>query len=124
MKMSRKIGCMFCNYIEENDKPVMGNDYNVAIVPQNPVTEGHLIVIPREHVEGLLEDPEVTSKMTGTAILWAGLLGETNDLYSSVSLVASVGEDSEDEEHLHLHIVPRSEGDGIQLPGSGAELER
>jgi histidine triad (HIT) family protein len=83
-------------------------DDAIAIVPLNPVTPGHLLVIPRQHVPDALTVPEVAAlTMQRAAELATG----------SCNLITSVGaEATQTVRHLHLHIVPRRAGDGLALP--------
>jgi histidine triad (HIT) family protein len=103
--------CTFCEIaagrapatIERSDA-----DY-LAIVPLNPVVEGHLLVLPRVHVTDASIDPEVTA---GTMRFAARVLpwGDSN-------IITSVGPyASQTVLHLHVHIVPRRMGDGLHLP--------
>lgn len=80
------------------------------IEPINPVTEGHVLAVPREHVADALADPEVAGRVMEVAAWFAA--GECN-LITSVGPLAT-----QTVKHLHLHIVPRREGDGLALPWS------
>jgi histidine triad (HIT) family protein len=80
----------------------------VAIVPLNPVVPGHTLVIPRAHIEDATEDPLVA----GTTMARAASLAPR-----SCNLITSAGaEATQTVWHLHIHIVPRSNGDGLALP--------
>lgn len=82
----------------------------LAIVPLNPVTEGHLLVIPRAHVADAVESPAVTAMAMGCAAELAAGLGASNIL-TSVGAAAT-----QSVFHLHIHVVPRSHGDQLMLP--------
>ncbi len=60
---SRVEPCVFCEIIARRSPAtyyaVLPD--SVAIFPLNPVTEGHLLVIPRTHVRDFSEDPLVTA---------------------------------------------------------------
>jgi len=80
----------------------------IAIVPLNPVTEGHIILIPRQHVSDALEDPGVTARM----MFWASAYAK-----APCNIITSVGAlATQSIRHLHLHIVPRRLDDGLVLP--------
>jgi histidine triad (HIT) family protein len=81
----------------------------IAIRPLNPVTDGHALVIPRVHVSDAAAEPEITGiAFRRAAALIAGM---------QVNLITSVGEAAtQTVRHLHVHIVPRSRGDGLALP--------
>lgn len=80
----------------------------MAIVPLNPVTGGHIIVIPYEHVSDALDDPEVSAIVMRRASEIAPY---------PCNLITNVGrEATQSVFHLHLHIVPRQKGDELALP--------
>uniref|UniRef100_UPI003F499919 HIT family protein n=1 Tax=Streptomyces sp. CA-141956 TaxID=3240051 RepID=UPI003F499919 len=83
-----------------------------AIVPLNPVVDGHTLVIPKTHVVDFADDPDVT----GATARRAAQLCRDLDLVHA-NLVTSKGtEATQSVFHLHLHLVPRAENDGLALP--------
>ena len=90
-----------------------------------PVNNGHVLVVPREHYESLLEVPEelgmhlfkVTMRLANAVRNVTGC----DDLNIVVNSGAAAGQD---EPHYHVHIIPRREGDGfdIPLPFNGSEM--
>lgn len=91
----------------------------IAILPHNPVVEGHVLVIPRKHVPDFVADPKVSAAtMQCAAELVAGL--------GSYNLITSKGRPATQSVlHLHLHLVPRAEDDGLALPWySGKRTKR
>jgi histidine triad (HIT) family protein len=82
-----------------------------------PVNNGHVLVVPREHYESLLEVPEelgthlfrVTMQLANAVRRVSGC----EDLNLVVSSGAAAGQD---EPHFHVHIIPRREGDGFDIP--------
>lgn len=80
----------------------------IAITPLNPVTDGHILVIPKDHVMDALENPDVSATVMRRACEIAP--------YPS-NLIANTGrEATQSVFHLHLHIVPRAKDDGLALP--------
>ena len=79
-----------------------------AIVPLNPVTAGHVIVMPYAHVADALAEPLVTATVMARA---AELATADCNLITSVGPAAT-----QTVRHLHVHIVPRHHGDGLALP--------
>lgn len=87
----------------------------IAIVPLKPVTLGHVLVIPRQHVPDFGSDPEVTALTARRA----AELGKELDL-EAVNLITSKGKAATQSVfHLHMHLVPRSVNDGLALPWYG-----
>ena len=101
--------CPFCPMFEDNDADV------IIITPLNPVTLGHKIVIPRQHVEDFTSRVDVTVSVMEEAAYYA-----KNNVEGDVNLITSKGANAtQTAKHLHVHIVPRRKGDGLLLPWSG-----
>jgi histidine triad (HIT) family protein len=80
----------------------------IAIVPLNPVVQGHVLVIPRRHVNHACENVTVTA----TTMAHAAELAEP-----PCNIITSAGaEATQTVMHLHVHIVPRQANDGLPLP--------
>lgn len=83
-----------------------------AIVPLRPVTEGHVLVIPKTHVTDFAENPDVT----GATAKRAAQLCRDLDLVHA-NLITSRGMyATQSVFHLHVHLVPRAQNDGLALP--------
>lgn len=84
----------------------------IAIVPLNPVVEGHTLVIPKTHVTDFADNPDVSG---ATARRAAQLCRDLGLMHAN--LITSRGvHATQSVFHLHLHLVPRTEGDGLALP--------
>lgn len=84
----------------------------IAIVPLNPVVDGHTLVIPKTHVTDFADNPEVS----GATARRAAQLCRDLDL-AHANLITSRGvHATQSVFHLHLHLVPRAENDGLALP--------
>jgi histidine triad (HIT) family protein len=87
-------------------------DDALAIVPLGPVVYGHTLVIPKMHVTDFIANPDVGGAKRRRA---AELAGEFPA--GAMNLIASRGRAATQSVfHLHLHLVPRAEGDGLALP--------
>ena len=117
--------CPFCEIVAGRAPATIVEEWPeaIAIVPLNPVVEGHLLVIPREHVPDFVAYPKVSAAaMLCAAELVAGM--------GSYNLITSKGRPATQSVfHLHLHLVPRAENDGLALPwysgkkSSGIQLD-
>ncbi|MGZ0231155.1 HIT family protein [Streptomyces sp. CPS1] len=84
----------------------------IAIIPLNPVVDGHTLVIPKQHVTDFAADPDVTG---ATARRAAQLCCELDLVHAN--LITSRGvHATQSVFHLHLHLLPRTESDGLALP--------
>lgn len=105
--------CVFCEIIAGRApaKYVATWPDAIAIIPRDPVADGHVLVIPRVHVADFTTDPEVTAA-TGRR---AGELGKHSA--PAMNLITSKGADATQSVfHLHMHLVPRNRDDGLALP--------
>ena len=106
---------MFCQIIA-GDLPghlVLETDDLVAFLDTRPLFKGHVLLVPREHVETLPDLP---------AGLRDGFLAAAQQIATAVkdglgaqgSFVAVNNTVSQSVPHLHLHVVPRTKGDGLR----------
>lgn len=104
--------CPFCEIVAGRAPATVVQEWDdaLAIVPLNPVVEGHTLVIPRDHVQDFATDPDVSAlTMFRAAELAQGP--------QPMNLITSRGrEATQSVFHLHLHLVPRAENDGLSLP--------
>jgi len=106
--------CVFCAIIA-GEAPItnlVAHWPNVwAIVPLNPVVDGHILFIPTVHVEDFSTDPAVSSSVMFRAAQYAQQHG------GDCNLITSKGKEATQSVfHAHLHLVPRRAGDGLSLP--------
>lgn len=102
--------CIFCQIVAGTEPAEVARRWNdaIAIVPLNPVTPGHLLVIPLAHVKDFTTAPGITGAVMARAAEIAA---------PPCNLIASAGrEATQSVFHLHLHVVPRCEDDGLALP--------
>jgi histidine triad (HIT) family protein len=127
-----KDDCPFCNY--GGPSPVLWERGGCFVIePLGPVTEGHVLVIPRGHVESFVVDPWLAANVMETAAMWANgrqfvtSWGEGGrrarmdvlEWPTDWNVITSAGElATQTVMHLHLHVIPRREGDGLLLPWS------
>lgn len=115
-------GCPFCDYegpsVVQVDVPMpRGNVFVIA--PVDPVVPGHVLVVPRVHVEHFAEDPYVSGEVMQVAAAY--MLGSLVSLEEGWNVITSIGEAAtQTVRHLHVHLVPRRAGDGLKLPWSPA----
>lgn len=113
--------CIFCTIANTESGLHKGHWIMTAIFePLNPVTPGHLLVAPKRHIQDALEDPALAARVMQDAAECVGWLRRADKRYGSVNLITSVGAPATQSVfHMHLHIVPRSHGDGLHLPWTG-----
>jgi histidine triad (HIT) family protein len=107
--------CVFCQRIANGEyEPCYGTRNVVRFEPLNPVTPGHMLFVPVQHVRDALQSP-----------LWVGHAFEAAAQYARESrddfnLITSAGRSATQTVwHLHIHYVPRYPDDGLHLPWTG-----
>lgn len=104
--------CTFCAIVAGELPATIVREWDdaVAILPRGGCTEGHVMVIPRIHVADAGTDPAVTARTMARA---AELMAEHED----ANIITSKGtRGTQTQFHLHVHVLPRAEDDGLVLP--------
>jgi histidine triad (HIT) family protein len=112
-------GCPFCDY--DGPSPIIYDWPELRVfgfAPLNPVVPGHVLIVPRAHVEHLGSDPALSAVvMRCAARVVAGTRRSPGK--APCNVIASVGAPAtQTVMHLHVHVVPRRVGDGLKLPWS------
>jgi histidine triad (HIT) family protein len=107
--------CTFCSIVA-GDLPaatVLDEEHVVAFLDLRPVFKGHTLLMPREHVATL---PDLPAPLRDTFLEAAQRLSKvmTTTLDAQGSFVAVNNVVSQSVPHLHLHVVPRTKGDGLR----------
>jgi len=109
-----KDGCVFCKIVngDISSEKVFENENFIVIKDVNPKVEGHLLVIPKKHYDNFLElSSGMYEKFLGTVKDAVEKLG-----VKDFNLVVNNGKDAgQVVGHLHLHVLPRREGDGFRI---------
>jgi histidine triad (HIT) family protein len=107
--------CLFCGIIAGTipAQVVLSDDVAVAFLDARPVFKGHVLVASREHYVTLADLPadlvgplflrvqRVSAAMPAAFGAQGSFVGENNIVSQSVP-------------HLHVHVVPRTKGDGLR----------
>jgi histidine triad (HIT) family protein len=107
--------CVFCDIIAGLAPAdiVLADETVVAFLDARPVFKGHVLVAPRDHVRTLADLPagavgpyflrvqRVSAVMPAALGCQGTFVAENNVVSQSVP-------------HLHVHVVPRTKGDGLR----------
>ena len=110
--------CPFCRMVRHklNAVVVHEGDKILAVMDLYPATPGHVLVLPKEHIENIYVMPaELGARIMATAIAVAKAIKQKFspdglNLIQSNELAAG-----QTIPHFHLHIVPRYNGDPVSL---------
>jgi histidine triad (HIT) family protein len=107
--------CAFCAIAAGDAEAdvVLDEPEFVAFLDRRPVFKGHVLLIPRPHVVTLPDLPAdlrdgflAAAQRIATAVI--------DGLGAQGSFVAVNNTVSQSVPHLHLHVVPRTKGDGLR----------
>lgn len=107
--------CVFCNIASgvAAAHTVWESPEALAFLDRSPLFVGHVLLVPRAHVPTLTELPEsavgpifVLAQRLATAVQTA--------MGAQGTFVAMNNHVSQSVPHLHVHIVPRTKGDGLK----------
>jgi histidine triad (HIT) family protein len=107
--------CVFCSIVsgEIEAEVVLDEPDFVAFLDARPVFKGHTLLVPREHVVTLPDlPPELRDGFLEAAQRLATAV--VDGLGAQGSFVAVNNVVSQSVAHLHLHVVPRTKGDGLR----------
>ena len=107
--------CLFCRIVSgEVPATVVYVDPNaIAFLDHRPLFHGHTLLVPRDHVETLVDLP---SKLIGPLFTAAQSLANAvqHAMDAEGTFVAMNNRVSQSVPHLHIHIVPRRKKDGLK----------
>jgi histidine triad (HIT) family protein len=112
------MNCIFCKIISgeiPSAKVYEDGDF-IAILDINPVSKGHVLVIPKKHCENLFDmDDELLSKTLKTLQKVAIAMKKGLNV-EGINLVQNNGKDAgQIIFHSHFHLIPRMPNDGISI---------
>jgi histidine triad (HIT) family protein len=92
---------------------VLDDEYCLGFLDQRPVFHGHVLLVPREHHETLVDLPQaLLEPLFGNAQRLAGAVPRALD--ATGTFVAVNNKVSQSVPHLHVHVVPRRPKDGLR----------
>lgn len=108
--------CPFCR-IAQGEAPcyrIYEDEYTLAFLDTAGDVEGHTLVIPKVHVETIDHCPEeIALQLAGTVRLVSEHYVKDCG-YDGVNILSASGKTAQQSvPHLHFHILPRKQGDGL-----------
>jgi histidine triad (HIT) family protein len=108
-------GCAFCAIVAGDAEAdvVLDEPGLLAFLDRRPVFKGHVLLVPRTHVVTL---PDLPADQRDGFLAAAQRLASAvvEGLGAQGSFVAMNNVVSQSVPHLHLHVVPRTKGDGLR----------
>jgi len=119
--------CPFCRIISGvlPGTIVHQDPVSLVIMDMQPINPGHMLVLPREHINRLSDLPAADgghlfnlAQRLSRALFQSGIPCQGVNLLLSDGLMAG-----QEIPHLHLHVVPRHDGDGFGFQFSTRHAE-
>lgn len=117
--------CIFCKIIsgEIPSATIYEDDEFKAILDRFPSAEGHVLILPKNHVANIFEiDPAQAGRLFALAAKLARAIKEELGLEHMNVLQNNGTVAGQTVFHFHLHLIPRKEGDGIQVSWTPMDL--
>lgn len=109
------MACVFCEIVNGTvaASVVFEDEQTLTFLDHRPLFPGHCLLIPRKHVETLADiSPLLLIGLSSNARLLA--LAVEKALGAQGAFVAINNRVSQSVPHLHVHVVPRTKGDGLK----------
>ena len=110
--------CIFCKIIRKElpSFTVFEDENTLAILDINPINRGHILVIPKSHVEKLREmNEESKLQLFKTVTKMERIISEMPDC-KGTNLIQNNGKSAGQMiNHVHFHVIPRYEGDTFRF---------
>ncbi|MFC9788414.1 HIT family protein [Rhodococcus sp. NPDC127528] len=107
--------CAFCDVVADPTATdvVFEDADTLAFLDRRPVFKGHTLLVPRRHIPTLADlPPDLIAPVFAAAQQLSAAV--VTALRAEGSFVAMNNVVSQSVPHLHVHIVPRTEGDGLR----------
>lgn len=110
--------CVFCDILR-GESPVSltyEDDTVVAFMDVQPITHGHMLVVPRQHAVLMADLDELAAARSFRVARKLAGVARTTLGASGVNLFVADGEVAfQDVPHFHIHVIPRYPKDGFGL---------
>jgi histidine triad (HIT) family protein len=107
--------CIFCSIAcgITPSHSIFSDSTSFAFLDKRPLFEGHSLLIPTSHVETLTDLPShlIEPLFANAKLIAAAVQAATN---ADGTFLAINNKISQSVSHLHIHIVPRRQGDGLR----------
>lgn len=110
--------CIFCQIVKKQipAKIVYEDEIAIAFLDINPLSVGHTLVIPKKHFENIFDIDERELQHILTIAKKISLRIKENLGATGINIFQASGKEAEQSiPHFHLHIIPRKEGDELNV---------
>ena len=110
--------CIFCKIIagEIPSIKVFEDGNTLAFMDINPLSEGHLLVVPKKHFTTLFDADDDSLAQTFSVVRKLAVALQKALGIDSLNLLQANGRWAvQSVPHFHVHVIPRRENDGVPL---------
>lgn len=107
--------CIFCKIASGKipSRVIMQNENAMALLDAFPLAAGHALIIPKQHYSKVQEmDREDAMALFEMAWKVSGAVEAGAEVSASTIAIHNGREAGQEIPHVHVHIVPRKQGDG------------
>ncbi len=119
--------CIFCKIVA-GDLPahkVQEDEHTIAFMDLNPWTRGHALVVPRRHSRNLYEVEDEDLEHAAVAAKRLAVTMRDRLRCDGVNLLNCCEAAAwQTVFHTHIHVIPRYDGDPLQLPVRPREAQQ
>jgi diadenosine tetraphosphate (Ap4A) HIT family hydrolase len=118
------MSCVFCDYLKEK-KYIAENEYAFAIYDNFPVNKGHVLIMPKRHFASFFDAS--TEEVSAFYSLQNKVKRLLDEQYNpdGYNIGVNIGEAAgQTIFHLHIHIIPRYNGDVDNPRGGVRKLKK
>lgn len=110
--------CIFCKIAKKEipAQTVFENKDVIAFLDVNPVTKGHILVIPKEHYADVFDIPEEILKEIAVVAKKLSQQCKKKLPCDGVNILNASGKEAQQSVfHFHMHVVPRYADEKLNL---------
>lgn len=120
--------CVFCKITDKKAPAsiLYEDEKTIALLDIRPLNEGHTLIIPRDHYETVYDIPEELNAHIYKIVKRAAIAVKNATNADGITVIQQNGHAAGQEVlHLHVHVVPRYEGQKLpkftDLPNASRE---
>lgn len=116
--MNQREDCIFCKIVAGQIPctHVYEDDRALAFMDISPLSDGHLLVVPKEHFETIGDiDPGLYGHLYSVACRMAQAVQNALQPQGMNVMQLNGKAGNQVVPHVHVHLVPRREGDGLTI---------
>jgi histidine triad (HIT) family protein len=109
--------CVFCKIVEKKipSQIVYEDKFSMAFLDIHPLNLGHTLIVPKKHYETIGDIPEDEFAELAKAVKKVAVAAKKATGAHGINITQNNGRAAEQiVPHIHFHVIPRIEGDGIR----------